>query len=255
MNTLNEFLNAEKNGDFSVLINTEKGAFTVSEIWSMLLHQHRKTHDRKTKMPAPTIGAFNKAIRKLKKKELIIAEHEKSIAEIVKNNFSDSKVIYVSNYDDSSDGPSVFDTSYDGSHKIKVADFTYVNVNYKTFQKIDDYYFFPVLDACDYYLVFDKKGFDYLLWSNLNHEQRTAKQFIEYIGESIESLALKTRYQLSDFFEKILLGDYGTVTFTNISEDNNHAEAAIETKNGMFVCKAYFSGFERKDVMKRILAS
>ena len=86
------------------------------------------------------------------------------------------------------------------------------------------------------------------MFGRLNHEQKVAKSFIEFIGETFETMEIKTRYNLSALTEEICKGKHGYVSFNTHEIDRDSAEAIVQTKNGEFIFEAYFDGYERNRV-------
>ena len=244
----------ETSCDRNFLISTEKGDFSVEEIMSMSKHLHKKDGKKCGIWGKETIGFFNRIIRKLAIRRGIVTDNAAAISNIAASKYYDKRVIYVSNYNDSGSGPSVFNTNWNGTHSICIEYPDYIDVRYTDYEKVDNYYFFKT-DFSNKIMAFDEKGLNYLLFSRLNHEQKVARDFIEFIGESFNTLNIKHRYDLSALCEDILNGKFGKVRLIRNNEDSSDdsAEAEIQTPHGLFIFKAVFSGYERKDFMRDLL--
>ena len=238
--------------DADVIITTEKGDFSASEIMSMSKYLWLKDGKRGGIWGKETIGFFNRVIRKLAIRKEIVAENSKAIAEIAAARLPEKEVIYVSNFQEAGVGPSVSSTNWDGTHSISLGYDNHAAVRYSDYEKIGDYYFFNEQQFSRVF-AFDEKGFNYLMFGKLNHEQKVAASFIEFIGETFESMHIKTRYDLSKLTEDLVNGKYGSASFNTHEINHDSAEAIVQTKNGEFVFNAAFSGYERQHVMRDIL--
>lgn len=155
----------------------------------------------------------------------------------------------------SSSHPKILSPGWDGLHSIRIDSGNVLRVSYKKYEKLDEYYFFKAASFVNRYIAFDENSFRELMFGNLNHEQREAQRFIEFINETFESMSIVNRYSLSGLFKQVLEGKFGEVKFFSKFDLTlvDNADAEILTKKGVFKCAAYFDGFAYQGVMNEII--
>jgi len=235
--------------------------FTVGEIYNMARYLFKKLSNERFKDSNISKGLFNNAIRKLKIRNEIINEHQNNINEIIENNKNifenkyniDNKFIYVYNYNGSGDGPSIFSTNWDGTISINIKYFEYLNVSYNDYIEYNGYYFYKAHDLIGIYLVFDKKGDDYLRFGQLNKEQKDAKKFINFIGETYKSLNIQNKFNLSKLLIDVIQGRFGDSTL-NYKSDCNYDSAivTINTLKGKYTFNCSFSQFHNSTFLRNL---
>lgn len=231
----NRIINNEPiDGDF---ILTD--GFSISQIMDMESHLSKSVYYDDSDEPyflGKSIGLFNHALTELKIWRESTQMHAANLAKIANEYFPKSKIIYVDDPKGVADGVSIGNKSIDGiKRRIQTGAFSSLDITYTEYQEKNNYFFFSVGQSNEILIALDHDGFEYLQWSGLNHEQRTAKQFMYFINTyknpnaTLEQMGISNRHQLSRTFDEMIRGDHGPITFVEFKSDEE-AEAYIEVE-------------------------